>query len=258
MAGAEGGIDALFGQAKLRTREPREAVCITCGAAFVAKRADRARWCSRPCVKRYLYLESGSYNEQARATGCKSHRRSCKVYFGECVGCGIPFCARRPAQARCFPCGRAALAPRPRLVKDCTDCGASTVGTATRKLCDACQRKRRKLAQRPFRKHRKRARWFGVPYEVIKADAVFNAAKWRCALCGVRTLKSKRGTAHPRAPELDHIIPMSLGGPHTLDNVQLACRACNHSKGATIRGQLSLLTCTTANAQPRGDRPKYP
>lgn len=29
----------------------------------------------------------------------------------------------------------------------------------------------------------------------------------------------------------DHVKPLSLGGPHTLDNVVLACRSCNSSKG---------------------------
>ena len=35
-------------------------------------------------------------------------------------------------------------------------------------------------------------------------------------------------------PELDweHIIPQSRGGPNVIDNMVLACRSCNASKGA--------------------------
>lgn len=227
-----------------RSRDPRKSVCLTCGAGFLAKRANRSRWCSRSCVKRYLYLECGSLNEMARLAGYKKgYSLSCTVSFRECVGCGGLFCVRLSNQIRCFKCRHAAIGPRPRLVKSCMDCSVSIVGTAARRLCHSCLRKRGRTARKPFRKHRLRARRFGVPYEPIKADAVFKAAKWRCALCGVRTLKSKRGSTHPRAPELDHIVPMSLGGPHMLDNVQLACRACNHSKGAKVLGQLSLFSC---------------
>ncbi|WP_369292664.1 HNH endonuclease [Nocardioides abyssi] len=31
--------------------------------------------------------------------------------------------------------------------------------------------------------------------------------------------------------ELDHIVPISLGGPHSLSNAQLLCQPCNGSKG---------------------------
>jgi len=32
--------------------------------------------------------------------------------------------------------------------------------------------------------------------------------------------------------EVDHVIPISLGGPHILANLRPACRSCNASKGA--------------------------
>ena len=48
------------------------------------------------------------------------------------------------------------------------------------------------------------------------------------------------GTCDPRAPELDHIVPLALGGAHVPENVQDACRACNSAKGATDRGQIWL------------------
>jgi 5-methylcytosine-specific restriction endonuclease McrA len=33
-------------------------------------------------------------------------------------------------------------------------------------------------------------------------------------------------------PELDHVDPLFLGGPHTADNLVPACLRCNRSKGA--------------------------
>lgn len=35
-------------------------------------------------------------------------------------------------------------------------------------------------------------------------------------------------------PEVDHRVPWSKGGEHTLDNLQVLCRPCNIRKGARI------------------------
>ena len=48
-----------------------------------------------------------------------------------------------------------------------------------------------------------------------------------CKMCGrVRTLGDL---------EVDHIIPVSLGGSDTLDNKQLLCSKCNREKGNAIK-----------------------
>jgi hypothetical protein len=65
---------------------------------------------------------------------------------------------------------------------------------------------------------------------------VFNRDGWRCHLCGITTFEAKRGTFHPRAPELDHLVPISRGGAHAYANVACACRRCNRTKRAL--GQL--------------------
>lgn len=42
--------------------------------------------------------------------------------------------------------------------------------------------------------------------------------------------------------ELDHVLPVSLGGSSGLDNLQLLCAPCNNQKGATY---VDFRTCTT-------------
>lgn len=42
---------------------------------------------------------------------------------------------------------------------------------------------------------------------------------WKCAICKIRDLRVER--------QLDHIIPVHLGGPHILSNVQWVCQPCN-------------------------------
>lgn len=39
-----------------------------------------------------------------------------------------------------------------------------------------------------------------------------------------------------RAPELDHIIPLAKGGPHTKANTARACRGCSLAKGDSFIG----------------------
>lgn len=38
----------------------------------------------------------------------------------------------------------------------------------------------------------------------------------------------------PEFLEIDHIFPLSKGGHHVIDNLQILCRKCNRSKGAKI------------------------
>lgn len=83
-------------------------------------------------------------------------------------------------------------------------------------------------------KSRRRARIRNTKNDSIDPFDVFDAADWTCYLCGEQTPKALRGTHDNRAPELDHIHPLSKGGTHTLDNVACACRKCNQIKGDNL------------------------
>jgi hypothetical protein len=75
----------------------------------------------------------------------------------------------------------------------------------------------------------------GTKLEATPVDrlAVFARDGWRCRAC----LMEVQPNATPKtrlAPELDHIVPLSRGGSHTPDNVQLLCSRCNMRKGARL------------------------
>lgn len=106
-----------------------------------------------------------------------------------------------------------------------------------RSVCDYCN-----LHRGTFKS---RAIMYGVRYEHVSRAAVFRRDAWRCQLCGKKVLKkAKRCKAtrrlHPRTASLDHIVPMSKGGPHVELNVQCACLECNVRKQARMIGQRRL------------------
>lgn len=59
---------------------------------------------------------------------------------------------------------------------------------------------------------------------------------WMCAYCGtpLRPYADRKKARDVRAQPatVDHVTPLSLGGKDTLENMVLACRACNKAKGS--------------------------
>ena len=76
--------------------------------------------------------------------------------------------------------------------------------------------------------------------ENVDPIKVFERDKWKCQICGVKTPRKLRGTINDRAPELDHIMPLSRGGAHSYMNTQCLCRKCNAAKSDTPPVQPSL------------------
>ena len=60
--------------------------------------------------------------------------------------------------------------------------------------------------------------------EILERDG------WVCQLCGIATPRELRGSIHPHAPEVDHIIPRSRDGSDEPENLRCLCRACNQDK----------------------------
>lgn len=61
-----------------------------------------------------------------------------------------------------------------------------------------------------------------------------------CAICGMvcdwddYEVRDDTFIAGNSYPSIDHIVPLSRGGKHSWDNVQLACRLCNSKKWANV------------------------
>ena len=105
-----------------------------------------------------------------------------------------------------------------------------------------CARKKKRIQARNSNKrrgvqdsHRHRARKYGCEYDPsVKLDKLIERDGLRCALCGEMCDPNDHSWskyAGPKYPSIDHIIPMSKGGGHTWDNVQVVHIICNSEKG---------------------------
>lgn len=74
--------------------------------------------------------------------------------------------------------------------------------------------------------HQRRARMMNNGYEEIDIKEIYDRDLWVCQLCKNKVDK-KLKYPHPQSASLDHIIPISLGGGHLKNNVQLTHLVCN-------------------------------
>ena len=121
---------------------------------------------------------------------------------------------------------------------DCDDCRTVKLRKAKTKAHAKARREGRRLGS----DHRKRARHYGVDYEPIQRRYIYERDNGTCHLCGKKVKKSYSRTGYdPMGPTLDHIIPISKGGPHLKSNVALAHHICNTLKSDGAVGEQLLL-----------------
>lgn len=91
-----------------------------------------------------------------------------------------------------------------------------------------------KQSKKAARSRRKALERGATVAESINPDFILERDKYRCYICGVKTPKRLRGTYEDRAPEVDHVIPLSKGGLHVESNLRCSCRKCNGLKSDRV------------------------
>lgn len=236
-------------------------VCDHCGNEFETTMfTSTQRFCSRSCsaagnaASRRVY-PSKEEAKRALYARQKAKRLEARVKV-ECEVCLSPFTAHKDTKKRtCSPecsakrssmmykmkAAAAKMAAPPKICKMCgVQIGQDEGARGRHKFCSVeCANKNDRLKYGG--NNRRRARRHGVPYEPVNKIKVFDRDAWRCQMCGVKTPKKLMGSFDDKAPELDHRIPMAMGGPHSYDNVQCSCRKCNLAKGGySASGQMNL------------------
>lgn len=112
-----------------------------------------------------------------------------------------------------------------RAAHKCPDCGLTEWPG---KLFGRCPDCRKHNSQGESRGIAERIKRFGVAWEHVNRSRVLRRDKV-CQHCG-----------KPDKPNLDHILPMSLGGAHSYANTQRLCQKCNSEKRSHIELELRL------------------
>lgn len=204
-----------------------ERQCEVCGISFRRRprQDDSLRACSRECGWKLKRKHPYPFTEIAFSS-CVHCREIC-IVAQQRKWCANPACAKRADR----------IAERIRNERNCEteeakcpECGTvfvSQYGDKRKIFCSlVCGLKQQRRTTKAVRRARERT----DQAESINPFKVFERDGWRCCGCGVSTPKSLRGTLHAHAPEVDHIVPLSRGGPHSWVNLQTLCRSCNQSK----------------------------
>lgn len=241
-------------EANAKARRTR--VCEQCGVSFVmrspsgkARRGEvqEGRFCSRACSAETVRIYATEAEAQRAAIARKRERAGLPPIGHErpCDICGSSFPITSVRSRLCSDACRAedsrvsSLASnqrrdeRDRSLRPCRGCGAIFAPEYGDKRSAFCSSACREALEDRIKRGVNRARAAGCKTEPIDPLVVLNRGGWRCYLCGEETPQSLRGTWDPRAPEVDHIIPLAAGGDHSYANTACACRECNHAKGAS-------------------------
>ena len=187
--------------------------CADCGVGMQKSRSSLPQGKARCHACR---RQHGTYSSYAsRGCRCDECRAAARSYNA------ARYVEQVPTAGRCSQCGEPKWSKRARLCANCRD--------------------ERKRAKRHRISHERRAAKYGVDAERFSPLEVFQRDKWRCHLCGKKVPRTATAP-DPRAPSLDHVVPLALGGTHTRANVALAHLGCNIAKGTRPAGeQLALV-----------------
>ena len=196
--------------------------CERCGVEYKPHR-DSQKYCSRKCYislngsVRQCAICNKNYEPKYKEQKCCSKECAIKslsnvVANGVCVICGKQFDIKRSA----------------RQVWCCSM---------------PCAQKRYKIFHTD--KHRedescRRARKRGSRNEKVDFTYICERDSWKCQICGKKVDKLKK-FPEPLSPSMDHIMPISLGGSHSKDNIQLVHLRCNLCKSASTGYQMRLI-----------------
>ncbi len=245
--------------------EPFHKTCFVCGAAFETYR-EAQRTCSHECAETY-------HKSSQRTT--RLHKKQPKEPKN-CDVCGAQFIPRWDVQATCGDdnCKREhrkkyALAKAKEkalnqestnfILTECKFCGDIFCADerAKRKYCSKeCSRKAAN------KRHDKR-----IPksqrVDNIVLTRLYERDGGKCYKCGCDCnfddwRQSKRGNKYPgdNYPTIDHVVPVSLGGLDSWDNVRLACWKCNLEKADKIETIAPLEKSFAYSKQNKGQQPK--
>ena len=179
--------------------------CEICGKTFIA-RDKRINCCSEECREKYIKENKKKYNEYNSIRFREYALKKYKSKIVECKNCGAVFETEYGDKRNSFCCRECSKHYNRRLRKNNLE-----------------YKEDRK------EKNRKRDKLIAENYvESVNYDALHKRDCGICKICGLPVLD--KGVDDYWSGSIDHIVPLSLGGEHSMANCQLSHRICNSIK----------------------------
>ena len=235
------------GKGRHNRRKKYDKVCVLCGCCYKAV-DDNSTYCGRKCQLKSIASKGGSAPHPEVNRKYIVYPFKSTVSFKKCLWCGDWFGSRSGGKYYCHPnCSNCAVAASMRSKYRCSvgfsrspNCIVCGVDLPVEKTADYCSAKcmvktdSYKVRRKAVRQLRRARMANNGRHEIVKSILVFERDNFICQLCYHKVDMAMSGTTSPKAPELDHIIPLSKGGEHTYANTQCSCRECNGNKGDKI------------------------
>lgn len=217
--------------------EAIEAECVDCGVAIADRNGGRKR-CTT-CVVRFNRARQSAWHKANPRPKKAPRVIACHMCGGE-----TPLTTR--AKRKCTRCAQESAVSacreddcgRPARARQLCAMHYKRAARAEGRIADVNDWTERRQANHERRRALKLGATVGEPFTNIE---IFERDGWECGLCGQHVDRELRHP-DPLSPSLDHVVPLSVGGAHARENVQLAHLTCNVRKGNRAQGeQLALI-----------------
>jgi hypothetical protein len=214
-----------------------ERQCKCCRQLFKPKSA-KIKYCTNECANRHkaeLYRNPDSKMQQSKTTanGCK-RGACCRLNYSPCIQCGgkrstlkkQKFCSQKCARKQEHANRVRNGTYRHQSGAFTCYCGKRVEVTSHANMRTTCSRACARTERRSVRRARMKSKTSDRGVNWRSAVRRFG---WACASCNCYCVEPT-GKNLMNEATLDHICPLSKGGTHTWDNVQVMCRKCNTLK----------------------------
>lgn len=179
------------------------------GRTFVWQTTQTCIWCFKEFMPK-------TFKDLLCSNECKQGRANHQKRFDLLDRCEMPLCK----------CGRIATPPKEKRHRQ------KSLGRS--KMCFVCRDASRRERDRGRGNHKAVLRRHVVKNgEKIQINDLVTRDGFDCQICNVVIDWAKRGE-RKWWPSLDHVVPISKGGLHTLSNTRMVHLGCNSKKRAKL------------------------
>lgn len=209
--------------------------CQACGVEFLSQFTDR-RYCCKRCHDQAKVLRKALRRDVDKPTPT-CFRCGKETSFYKTSGKPKRYCSHECVVAR---------RPKPHIPITCPWCKQDFVQNirSQKYCCTACRQKDRNEKNRSIgsskvaamlrgRTHARRCAKFSRKYEIVDPMDVHTRDGWVCQICMAPVCKDSV-FPDPLSATVDHIVPLSRGGDHVMNNLQTAHWMCNSAKRCNV------------------------